>query len=306
MGDPWHVLGCGAMGSLFATQLARAGREVVLLPRRSPAWPGPIALTLEGLSRGRWQLPWEERATPSPIEQVLVFTKAHDIADAVAGIAHRLGPTSRIVLMANGMGFVEELAQRLPALAPLQGTTTQGAWRDDAGAVHHAGHGTTRIGRPGERAAPAWFAAFANAIPDCQWESDIASALWLKLAINCAINPLTAIHRCRNGELAKRSDLAAQVRQLCAEITAVSAAAGLGPAVAGLEARVFAVIATTAGNRSSMLQDISAGRRSEIDYINGYLAGVAHHHGVEAPLNHNLWLQVKQRERDAAPPQGSL
>jgi 2-dehydropantoate 2-reductase len=76
----------------------------------------------------------------------------------------------------------------------------------------------------------------------------------------------------------------------------VCSAAGREGAVADLEATVFGVIAGTAANRSSMLQDVGAGRPTEIDYITGYLLGVARRCGVEAPLNEDLLARVRRRE----------
>ena len=126
----------------------------------------------------------------------------------------------------------------------------------------------------------------------CVWDADIDQALWLKLAINCAINPLTAVHGCLNGELAQRPELAMEVRRLCEEIAAISRAAGYTSAAANLEQAVTDVIAGTANNRSSMLQDVQDGHRTEIDYITGYLLCVARRHGIAAPCNQSLFERV--------------
>ena len=123
------------------------------------------------------------------------------------------------------------------------------------------------------------------------WDPEIDQALWLKLAINCAINPLTALHGCLNGELAQ-AGLSARVTTLCDEIIEISTAAGYAEVTADLHHQVARVIAATAANRSSMLQDVAAGRRTEIDYITGYLLRAAHRHGVAAPHNEALLRSV--------------
>jgi 2-dehydropantoate 2-reductase len=123
------------------------------------------------------------------------------------------------------------------------------------------------------------------------WDPAIGQSLWLKLAINCAINPLTALHRCRNGELAGPA-LAPLLATLCEEIMQVSAAAGFGAVTGDLPAQVAAVVHATANNRSSMLQDVLAGRGTEIDYITGYLLGVASHHGIAVPENESLYRSI--------------
>lgn len=281
------------MGCLHAAQLDRAGEPVTLLPRSAPAGDGPLQLDIRGLSTGRHALPWQALDAAAPIERLLVFTKAYDVVAALGSVSSRLSAGSRVVLMANGMGYAEEVAARWPGLSLAFGTSTQGAHRSPEGAVHHAGRGGTRIGMPGVGEAPDWFAPLGRALPECEWEADITHALWQKLAINCAINPLTALHGCRNGELARDPQLAQQVRELCREIAAVARAAS--QALPDLEHRVFAVIDATAANRSSMLQDVSRGQRTEIDYINGYLVGQARRLAVPVPLNEALWHAVRER-----------
>ncbi|MBN7795411.1 2-dehydropantoate 2-reductase [Parahaliea mediterranea] len=295
----WHILGTGAMGCLFASYLARQRIPLTLLPRQ-PAEPGDITLVVDGLGGGhRYQLPWETAGSDGPISHLLVTTKAYDVAPAVASVAHRLRPDTVVLLMANGIGFEREVRARVPGLAPTLGTTTEGAYREARWRVRHAGRGATRIGLPGGAGAPAWFANWRAAVPDCHWDMAIEQALWRKLAINCAINPLTALHGCANGQLGADPGLAAQVRALCAEIERIGIAAGQASAVTDLEAAVFAVIAGTADNQSSMLQDVRAGRRTEIDYITGHLLATATAHGLDAPRNRELMDKITAQEPSA-------
>jgi len=129
-------------------------------------------------------------------------------------------------------------------------------------------------------------------VEDCHWDADIDSALWHKLAINCAINPLTAVHGCVNGELAEQPGLAAQVAGLCREISQVSYAAGYTATAQRIAQTAMDVIRATASNQSSMLQDVEAGRQTEINYITGYLLKVADAHGIPAPMNAALYEKV--------------
>jgi 2-dehydropantoate 2-reductase len=88
-----------------------------------------------------------------------------------------------------------------------------------------------------------------------------------------------------------------EVRRLCEEIAAISRAAGYTSAAEGLEQAVTDVIAGTANNRSSMLQDVQGGHRTEIDYISGYLLAVARRHGIAAPGNQSLFERVHDMSR---------
>jgi 2-dehydropantoate 2-reductase len=288
----WHVLGAGAMGCLFAARLQDSGCDITLVVRDTR--PDPVALVLEdGEDAREMKFPTTTAADRAPISHLLVTTKAYDVVDAVSSLAHRLDRDSQVLLLANGLGFASELSGRYPWLAPYCGTTTEGAYRVSSFRIRHAGHGATRIGRSGEPNPPAWFAPW-RALENCLWEQDIDSALWEKLAVNCAINPLTAVHDCRNGELLSRPELAREVDALCNEIARVSEAAEFAPIAAGLRARVEEVIRNTASNHSSMLQDCRAGRTTEIDYITGQLLRVADLHGIAAPRNRSLLEQVKR------------
>lgn len=289
----WHILGAGAMGCLFAAALRQAGRGATLLLRDTPpAHRIPLLIEEDGERR---EITVDASATGAAgrIERLLVTTKAYDVTGAVASVSHRLDHDSEVLLLANGIGFARELTERHPHLNLYFGTTTEGAYRIGPQHLRHAGHGSTRIGQPGRRVPPAWFATWRDAIPHCTWDPQIEDALWLKLAINCAINPLTAIHRCPNGDLQRAPALAATVARLCAEIEAVSRAAGRTAAVTGLRHAVAEVIRNTADNRSSMLQDALAGRRTEIDYITGHLVAVAEQYGVEVPHNRELLARVR-------------
>jgi 2-dehydropantoate 2-reductase len=287
----WHVLGAGAMGCLFGCSLQRAGHPVTLILRRAVATPAvPVLLERDNTTDSR-QLAASVAADTGHISYLLVTTKAYDVRSAVLSVAHRLDRQSRIVLLANGLGFAEEIRADLPEPDFFCGTTTEGAYRIADRHIRHAGRGLTRIGQTGTERAPSWFSEWARAIRPSLWDPEIDRALWLKLAINCAINPLTALHGCLNGELAQPR-LSARVATLCDEIIAISTAAGYAALTADLHRQVARVIADTAANRSSMLQDVQAGRRTEIDYITGYLVRAAHQHGAAAPRNEALLRSV--------------
>jgi 2-dehydropantoate 2-reductase len=295
MGDhQWHVLGAGAIGCLFAARLTQGGHAVTLLLRDPPPAP-ELDLTLEDVN-GVHQLKIAAQAVADGdgIDLLLVTTKAYDVAAAVAAVAHRLSAGSRVILLANGLGFHQEVRDRHPQLDLYSGTTTEGAYRLSPTHIRHAGQGITRLGQAGCRRPADWFQAWAGAIPQSAWEEDIEQALWLKLAVNCAINPLTALHACNNGRLLEERRLTADLQRLCQEIKQVSRAAG--QVVDDLEQVALQVVRDTAENRSSMLQDLQAGRRTEIDYITGHLVRVAADCGVPAPFNAEVLQRVKQLE----------
>jgi 2-dehydropantoate 2-reductase len=300
----WHVLGAGAVGCLFASYLHRRQPGVTLLLRdAAPGGQDPVLIETESGTEA-CHIPLQGVSADSPISHLMVTTKAYDVRPALAAVRHRLQDNTRILLLANGMGFIEELRAQGLSHRIYCGTTTEGAYRLGPRHIKHAGKGETRIGTPGNQRstallrdekseeAPAWAQRWCAAIPRCQWEPDIDAALWRKLAINCAINPLTALNRCPNGALAERRELVRQVDQVCQEICRVSEAAGFGKLALSLHEGVATVIRGTAANRSSMLQDLEAGRRTEIDYITGQLLRIARQHGIPAPHNEELMRRI--------------
>lgn len=292
----WHILGAGAIGGLFASLLQAAGTPCTLLLRADDPdlAAGTAAITLRrGDQQQTCRFSVSASGDTGPISHLLVCTKAPDIIAALAGVAHRLAPGAVVVLLANGMGYQQQVRARWPRLECFSGSTTEGAFREGRRAICHAGPGSTWIGQPGRDTAPVWFDTWLALPARCAWSPDIDTVLWRKLAINCAINPLTALHHCRNGELAERPELAKLVAELCTEISAIAIAAGQQRAVDDLHAQVMAVVAATADNRSSMLQDVLAGRATEIDYLTGYLLTQGREHGTPAPRNAALLAAVK-------------
>ena len=297
MAAHWHVLGAGAIGCLFATALQRSGCSTTLLLRECGEKSSSSVLVQRRGAITEVQMPVSATGDSGPVTHLLVTTKAYDVRRAVGAVAHRFNSDTRLLLLVNGMGLTEELREDFPNLDIYCGTTTEGAYRIAPMHIRHAGSGLTRIGKPGQTRPAPWFDQWSRAMGSCIWDADIHRALWLKLAINCAINPLTAVHGCLNGELAQRPELAMEVSRLCDEIAAISRAAGYASAAVNLEQAVTDVIAGTANNRSSMLQDAQGGHRTEIDYITGYLLTVARRHGIAAPGNQSLFERVHDMGR---------
>ena len=124
----------------------------------------------------------------------------------------------------------------------------------------------------------------------------MAARQWRKLAINCAVNGLTVIYQCRNGVLLEHGAARARMTLLCEEIKQLGTALGYGAWVADLRLHTESVLRATAANYNSMYQDIEHRRRTEIDYLNGYLLQQAQGLGIECPENEKLYEEVKRRE----------
>jgi 2-dehydropantoate 2-reductase len=258
------------MGTLFAHRLSAAGLPVVLVGREAQGTLRHTLQTAEGVSERPFTV--EGPASPGTVHRLLVTVKAPAVVAAVTALAPRLAPGAVVVVLANGRGYREALAPCLDKRPLFRGVTSEGAYRESETLTVHAGIGHTRIGNPaGEPVAPAWFTAGPGRLPRVTWDAAIERALWEKLAVNCVINGITALHGCRNGALLSDPAARRDCEALCLETVAALRALGQPRLAATLPRTVAGVLRATAGNRSSMLADRLAGRKTEIDYINGFL-----------------------------------
>lgn len=267
----WHILGAGSLGSLWAARLAQAGLPVCLLLRdsgRLAQYHAGGGLTIE--QDGHCQtlhLPAQTPQSAPPIKRLLLACKAYDAAAAARSLRPQLDAGAEVVLLQNGLGSQEEVAALLPQARCIFASSTEGAFRRADFHVVFAGHGQTWLGSVPPTPPPAWLAELERAAIPVSWTPQILARLWRKLALNCAINPLSVLHDCRNGGLQEHR---AEVTALCAELAELLAACGQHEAASGLHAEVAQVIAATAANYSSMYQDVAAGRRTEITYLLGH------------------------------------
>ena len=287
---PWFLLGAGAIGSLAAKALNHAGIAQKIIPGNTLAQSEKSSLTISiirNTDASNFQVGLSGPEDTSAIDKLLVCTKAHQVEPALKAIAPRISDNCRIVLLTNGLGYQQNIGKSFPSADLYLASTTEGAFRADDNTIVHAGLGETLIGQSGLSQAPQWLED-CNTIPRCRWEANIDLVLQKKLAVNCTINALTAVNRCTNSELLSNRDLHGSMRELVKEIQAVYQAAGFTKAAEKLLDTVEQVAQITGNNRSSMLQDVLAGRKTEIDFINGYLLKLAKQYHVHTPLNQQL------------------
>jgi 2-dehydropantoate 2-reductase len=277
----WHVLGAGSLGCLWAARLARAGIPVQLILRNSARLDayqraGGLTLVEQGQAR-HYPVPGQTADDSAPIQRLLLACKAYDAESAIAALKPRLAPGAELVLLQNGLGSQDAVAAQVANARCILASSTEGAFRDGAFRVVFAGQGYTWLGDPLDDHPPAWLADLERSGIPHQWSPDSLSRLWRKLALNCAINPLTVLYDCRNGGL---SEHPAEVATLCAELAQLLQTCGQPAAALDLHADVQQVIQATAANYSSMHQDVAQGRRTEVAYLLGHACATAQRHGL--------------------------
>lgn len=277
------IVGAGALGSVFAAALLRDGNDVTLLGRS----PSPdISICASPCTVQETILSVETDPTSiAGAEYVLMLVKAYDTGEATRTIAPYLHPEATVVTLQNGLGNAEQIRARLSGeQRVLIGVTSQAARRVSRGLVLHTGVGPTVIGcaHGGERGAAERLAVLLDraGLPAAV-TGDIDQFVWRKVAINAAINGPTAIANVPNGALMTRVTLFDAVEILVEEAAAVAYAHGHD--LSGINVALRETIAATAANHSSMLQDVEAGRRTEVEAIYGSLLAAGHARGLTLP-----------------------
>lgn len=292
------VLGTGAMGCLIAARLARSGAADVTI---SGAWTeGLAAIARHGITVEEDGDRWSVRVATALISDaqqadfVLVLVKSSGTAAVAATAARALVPGGMVVTLQNGLGNREALARAAGADRVATGVATLGATLLGPGRVR-AFPGGIVIGAPGPDPLSRLVDAFRDAGIDAETTSDIDRLVWRKLAVSCAINPVTALLGVDNGAVLASAEGRARVAAAAGEVGAVAAAKGidLGADAAAL---AIAVAERTSGNRSSMLQDLDRGAVTEIDALCGAVVAEGRRLGVPTPVNADLWREVRERE----------
>jgi 2-dehydropantoate 2-reductase len=289
------IVGTGAMATLFAARMGRITPLTVL-----GSWAEAVSLiNRQGVHvQGEAGPPVRVTATTDPADcagsrLALVLVKAWQTGRAAAQIDSFLPPDGIALTLQNGLGNYETLSGALGEARVALGTTLQGATLLGPGHVRDTGRGPVHIAEhPGlDPLARLLKAAGFDVLQHPA--SALLPLIWGKLAVNAAINPLTALLRVPNGELLGRPDALALMDAAARETAAVARAQGILLPFADPAAQARQVARATSANRSSMFQDILRGAPTEIDAINGAVARAAVAAGENAPVNETLWRLVK-------------
>ncbi|WP_224448215.1 ketopantoate reductase family protein [Haloprofundus salilacus] len=291
------VFGAGSLGSLVGGLLARV-HDVTLVARDAHA----ARVRESGL---RISSAVEAHTTPDATTEgenlvadlALVTVKAFDTAEAAEAL--ETGDFGSVLSLQNGL-TEETLEAKLDAPV-LAGTATYGARLLEPGRVECTGVGRVVLGSLdggpdpiAERIGRGFRAADIETLV----ATDMPRRRWTKLAVNAGINPVTALSRVENGAFADGDADATRVARAATRETArVARAEGVSLPNRRALAALDRVVDATAENRSSMLQDVDAERRTEVDAISGEVVARAERHRLDAPTNRTLAALLRAWER---------
>jgi len=298
------VVGCGAVGSLFAANLARL--EDVEVWAYDLAQEHVDAINREGLRlSGAGEVVGHPRATADAAELPacefgIVATKAMHTSAAIAATAHAFSEGC-VATVQNGLGNEEAIAEHAERV--IRGTTFPAGKIVAPGRVQWDVKGDTTFGPFEPKPAPAdeverLADACTRAGMPAQAVADARGPQWRKVIFNASTNPIGALTGLTHGRVCEDAALRALVTGLVDEGKAVAAAQAIE-----LDADPEALIDHAArpdvayDHKASMLQDVEARRSTEIDYLNGGIVRFGEEHGVATPLNRAIWALVKGLER---------
>lgn len=278
------VFGAGSLGSLLGGLLARA-HEVTLVgrePHMSRVAADGLAIT--GLVEERVYPKTRTDVAGTAADVALLTTKSYDTTEAARALD--AADIDAVCSLQNGLGN-EEILDEILSIPVLGGSATYGAELEEPGRVRMTGVGTVTIGgfADGEDMAVDLVSAFETADIDAETTDDIRETLWRKVAINAAINPTTALTRRRN-RVVTEAPLDRIAKTAAMEAAAVARDNGIDLDDDRVWETVRSVAEATGENRSSMLQDVLAGRQTEVTAINGAVVERAGDRPV--PVNQTL------------------
>jgi 2-dehydropantoate 2-reductase len=297
------VVGCGAVGSLFAANLAQL--DDVEVWAYDLAKDHVDAINAQGLRlSGAGDVIGRLHATSDAAELPacdfgIVATKAMHTESAIRATARAFVHGS-VATVQNGIGNEEVIAAHVERV--IRGTTFPAGKLLAPGHVQWDVKGDTALGPFEPQPAP--FEEVERLADACtragmptQAVRDARGPQWRKVIFNAATNPVGALTGLTHGRVCERPDLRQLVTWLVDEGKAVAAAQGIE-----LDADPEELIDHAAkpeiayDHKSSMLQDVEARRQTEVDYLNGGIVRFGHEHGVPTPLNAAIWALVKGLE----------
>ena len=305
------IIGAGATGSLFGSYLSHAGYNVIITDSDEEKINTIAKKGIQVLSPAKEEILlafFDEAIHVSNLGasekfkncQYYIFcVKSFSTQIAAESVYKFIKPDSVVVTLQNGAGNIEKLSAFFNIDNIAAGTTTEGATLPEPGIVIHGGKGKTAIGMAGSNKEKTRIEPLITAFEKGGFKSfhtdDPKKMIWEKLAINTSINPITAILKVNNGAIPESAHLKDLARAITKEVCAVASAGNNNIELDPDETynTVIEVAKNTKANRSSMLQDILAARKTEIENISGFISKTAKDNGVSAKANHALFLLVK-------------
>jgi 2-dehydropantoate 2-reductase len=305
------ITGLGALGTVFATLLKKAGHSVFALTKDKylPALPdrkvrvagiwGEHEAVLDGVYGSI------EPLRNTKLDLIILTVKSYDTATAIEQVKSLVDKDTLVITAQNGYGNYETVSSAVGkdhtllsriifgVKLPAPGRAEVTVIADDV-----------RIGQPHaavDRERVRQIAsAFTRAGIPTAYAENVEAVLWDKILYNAALNPLGAVLECTYGQLAENAETRRIMDAIIDEIFRVAQRRGIAlnweSAAAYRDHFYTRLVPPTAKHFPSMYYDVKAGKRLEIDALNGAMVKLAQEHGIAAPVNETITNIIKAKE----------
>ncbi|KZS57075.1 ketopantoate reductase family protein [Mycobacterium ostraviense] len=298
------IIGCGAMGSIYAAKLAAAGNDVMVIDQQQAGVEQIVRHGLRVTGPGYEHLVPLRAATTAPAEAmdlIVLAVKAADVRTAAREALAMLGADTPVLTIQNGLGSAETVADIVGDRRVAVGIASGfGGARIAPGHVHHNAMRAMRFGAYSSlpfATVQAIARVWTEAGFDAAAVTDIAAMQWEKLICNVAYSAPCALTGMTVGQVLDDAEMGPVSRAAATEAWEVARASGIAVAVTDPVAHVRAFGAAMPDAKPSALLDHEARRVSEIDVINGAVPRYGARVGVAAPVNETLTAVAKSVER---------
>jgi 2-dehydropantoate 2-reductase len=299
------IVGAGAMGSRFGIALHKGGAEVILFDINREHTRAINEKGLEVQADG--SVSHEKISAASDIAglggftHLFIFTKSIHTKSAMETIAPLISGETVLVTLQNGLGNIETLREAAPRSPIIAGITNYPAIYLGPGVIRADGSGITKL-QAIDGADPALALEFAGALHRGGMDADVVDNIlrhiWGKVAFNAAMNTITTLTGLSVGLLGSTPESLAMAFNVAKDVALAARAAGidLGDEEACDSIRSVLKPGMSSGHYPSMFQDVSAGRKTEVETICGKVLETAAQHQIKTPYLHSVYLLIRAIE----------
>lgn len=293
----YAILGAGALGSVVGGLMARDGVEVIL-------WDINDA-HIDAVNTGglKLDLPDGQKIVRVPacrpenggsVDVILLLTKTLHTQTALESVKDRITEGSAVLTLQNGLGNAERLSQIVPADQVFYGCTMMPGRFLGAGHVASQGDGKAVFRALTDEGAKraSQIASVSDGFKLMADQAGADALVWQKAAFNCAMNAISALGGGRVEYLSNSEDAIALARDAATEVIAVANAQGIAASIDPVFAQMGRALAKHQAHKPSMLQDMEAVRKTEIDALCGEVTKQGASLGIPTPINRTLAVLV--------------
>ncbi len=292
------------MGGSLAAHATRAGHDVTVVDVSADVLQqirnsGISVQTPEGPFTATPAVT-DDPADIGVVDVIVLFVKAQHTESAARSLTPMIGPHTAVTTLQNGWGNADRLATVVPAAQLVIGVTYNSCTLNGPGQVVHTGRGGTVTG-PYQGTDLTCASTVTALLNSSGWSAEanaaVRSEIWKKLVLNCATLPTAALSLLTAGALGEPGELRDLIDGIAAEAVEVAMAQGLDVVLDERVQIIHRVLEHAGAGKASMLQDVLARRKTEIETVNGAVVAAADRLGIAAPLNRAMIALVHGLER---------